>query len=112
MNKSLIETLLKYAQAATDEKHNFSLVQQPNDLSYETFNMFFQNGQKMSMISCISCKISQNILCTFCKIQSDNEQTDFGVETENIENENDLEELESQYIDRKFPAIWNATWRN
>ena len=37
MNESLIETQLNYVQAATDEKHDISLVQQPNDLSYESF---------------------------------------------------------------------------
>ena len=42
MNESLIETQLNYVQAATDEKHDISLVQQPNDLSYESFQYDFE----------------------------------------------------------------------
>ena len=42
MRKSLFKTLLKYVQAATDEKHNISLVQQPNDLSFESFQYDFE----------------------------------------------------------------------
>ena len=57
MNESLIETQLNYVQAATDEKHDISLVQQPNDLSYESFQYGPVKWTKVTMII-HTCKLT------------------------------------------------------